>query len=429
MMDGEPRPFEHETKTLKIKQPDGSMKTETLDIRRTVHGPVVYDDRGLTLAMKVAGLDRPKMLEQWFRMGEAETLDEFKDALRMGAVPMWNADYADDNGHIMLVDNGLIARRNGHDYAYWNGVVPGDTSDALWHDYLTFDELPKSIDPPSGWNQNENEPPWLFTFPQVDRTKYLPYVAPGGEAQPTMRTLRGLHMITEDPKISYDMLVAKKHSTRMELADKVMPDLLVAAKAPDAPAGVADAARVLEQWDHNTEADSRGAVLFQAFVNGYLNQNLASKMRVKYDQTRPLDTAYGLADPEAAVAALAKAADEVMTTYGSLDVKWGDVYRLASGDADLPGNGGPGPSGIFRTVAYTRKVGNKYYAANGETIVCAIEFSKTQRANCTLGYGNASQPGSPHVGDQIPLMAQKALHPVWREKKDIEANLERRETP
>jgi acyl-homoserine-lactone acylase len=429
MFDGQLKPFEHETKTLKIKQPDGSMKTETLDIRRSIQGPVVYDQNGLTLAMKVAGLDRPKMLEQWFKMGEAENLAEFKDALRMGAVPMWNADYADDKGHIMLVDNGLIARRNGHDYAYWNGVVPGDTSDTLWHDYLTFDELPRSEDPASGWNQNENEPPWLFTFPQLDRSKYPAYVAPGGEAQPAMRTLRALHMITEDPKISYDMLVAKKHSTRMELADKVMPDLLAAAKAPGAPAGVADAARVLEAWDHNTEADSRGAVLFQAFVNGYLNQNMASKMRVKYEQARPLDTAYGLADPQAALVALMKAADDTKATYGSLDVKWGDVYRLGGGTADLPGNGGPGPSGLFRTIAYTRKVGNKYYAANGETIVCAIEFGKTQRANCTLGYGNSSQPGSPHLGDQIPLMAQKALHPVWREKKDIEANLEKRETP
>ena len=30
----------------------------------------------------------------------------------------------------------------------------------MWTDYLTFDELPKSIDPPAGWNQNTNEPPW-----------------------------------------------------------------------------------------------------------------------------------------------------------------------------------------------------------------------------------------------------------------------------
>ena len=78
--------------------------------------------------------------------------------------------------------------------------------------------------------------------------------------------------------------------------------------------------------------------------------------------------------------------------------------------------------------AFTRKEGNKYYAAHGETIVCAIEFAKNQRANCLLSYGNSSQPGSPHLGDQLPLLSQKKLHPVWREKKDVEAHLEKRET-
>ena len=426
MFDGKPRPFEQETKVLKIKQPDGTMKEESLAIRRTVHGPVVFDERGLTLAMRVAGLDKPKMLEQWFRMGEAENIDQFKDALRMQAVPMWNANYADDQGHIMLVFNGLVPKRNGHDYTYWSGVVPGDSSDTLWNGYLTFDELPKSIDPPSGWNQNTNEPPWLSTFPQLDRTKYAPYVAPTGESQPQMRTLRSLRMMTEDPKISYEQLIAKKHSTRMELADKVLPDLLAAAKTTNTP-GVDAAVRVLEQWDHNTDVDSRGGVLFQLFVSRYLGQGMAGKMRVKYDPAHPLDSAYGLADPAAALTALAAAAEECQKLYGSLDVKWGDVYRFASGTADLPGNGGAGASGLFRTISYSRRVGNKYYAGSGETIVCAIEFGKAQQARCTLGYGNASQPGSPHLEDQLPLMVAKTLHPVWREKKEIEANLEKRE--
>jgi acyl-homoserine-lactone acylase len=108
-------------------------------------------------------------------------------------------------------------------------------------------------------------------------------------------------------------------------------------------------------------------------------------------------------------------------------VKWGDVFRFASGKADLPGNGGPGGSGLFRTIAFSRREGNKYYAASGETIVCAIEFARTQRAQCLLGYGNATQPGSPHLEDQLPLMVQKKLLPVRRDKKDVEGNLELRE--
>lgn len=423
LYDGQLRPFEHSTTTFKVKQADGSMKEERVDIRRSIQGPVVYDQDGLTVAMRVAGIDRPRMLEQWFRMGEATNLEAFKDALRIMAVPMWHANYADDQGHIMFVFDGLVPRRGGHDYQYWSRIVPGDTSETMWTDYLSFDELPKSIDPASGWNQNANEPPWDVTSPPLDRTKYAPYVAPTGETLPQMRVLRSLRMITEDPKISYEQLVAKKHSTRMELADKVLPDLLKAAN------GGTEAARVLEKWDHLTEADSRGGVLFQMFVDRYFAGpgGIAAKLRVKFDAARPLDSAYGLNDPASALVALATAAEECQRLYGALDVKWGDVFRFASGNADLPGNGGAGGSGLFRTIAFTRKVGNKYYAANGETIVCAIEFAETQRANCTLGYGNSTQPGSPHLEDQLPLMVQKALHPVWRERKDIEANLEKRE--
>jgi acyl-homoserine lactone acylase PvdQ len=36
---------------------------EKLEIRRTVQGPVVFDEKGFVVAMRVAGLDRPKMLE------------------------------------------------------------------------------------------------------------------------------------------------------------------------------------------------------------------------------------------------------------------------------------------------------------------------------------------------------------------------------
>jgi acyl-homoserine-lactone acylase len=209
----------------------------------------------------------------------------------------------------------------------------------------------------------------------------------------------------------------------LELADRILPDLLHAA-------GNSDAGRVLAKWDRHTDVDSRGAVLFQLFVDRYFSAGsggMDGKLRVKYDPERPLDSAHGLADPASAAQALSAAADDCLRGYGALDVKWGDVFRFASGRADLPGNGGPGGSGLFRTIAFARREGNKFYAASGETIVCAVEFGSTQRAECLLGYGNATQPGSPHLEDQLPLMVQKKLLPVRREKKEIEATLELRE--
>jgi acyl-homoserine-lactone acylase len=418
--DGQLRPFEHASKTIRIKQPDGSYTEEKIEILRSIQGPVVYNEKGLVVAMRVAGLDRPKMLEQWFRMGEAKNLEEFKSALKMMAVPMWNANYADADGHIMMVFDGLVPKRSTGDVNYWAGVVPGNNSKTMWTEYLSFDDLPKSIDPPSGFNQNVNEPPWFMTQPMLDASKYPAYLSPPDIGASLFRAKRSLRLLTESPKITYQQMLANKLSTRMEIADAILPDLLKA--APDS-----EAARVLAKWDRSTETTSRGAVLFKQFADLYFAGDIPKHLRLQFDPQRPLDSAYGVADPDWAVSALGDAAKRVLENYGSLDVAWGDVNRYASGKADFPGDGGPAQLGVFRTISFGKTVGNRNYANHGETFVCAIEFAEQQNAQCSLSYGNFSQPGSPHLEDQLPLMVEKKLHPVWRDRKEIEANLEKRE--
>jgi acyl-homoserine-lactone acylase len=427
--DGTLKDFERETRSMRVKQPDGTLREEKWEVRRSVHGPVVFDEQGVTVAMRVAGLDRPKMLEQWFRMGGARNLGEFQDAMRMVAVPMWHANYAGSDGHLMLLFNGVIPKRGTGDWNYWSQVVPGDTSKTLWTSYHTFEELPKSIDPPSGFNQNANEPPWYFTVPQLDPKLFPPYIAPGPERLTSMRTTRSLRMISEDKSITYDELLAYKHSTRMELADAVVPELVEAAEKSNDPL-VREAGAVLKAWDRMAEVDSKGGVLFELFADRGLGggDGLGDVFRIKYDYRRPLETARGLANPASALAALKSAAEECKQRYGSLSVPWGEVHRFQRGNLDIPANGASGRLGVFRTMQFATRKNNKLYASHGETFVCAIEFTKPQKAQCLLGYGNATQPGSKHIEDQLPLMQQKKLHPVWRERSEIEANLESRET-
>lgn len=423
--DGAWKEFTLQTKTFKIRAADGTLREEKIDIRRSVHGPVVLDQDGVTLAMRVAGLDRPKMLEQWYRMGGATNLKQFQDALRLGSVPMWNANYADDQGHIMLLCNGVIPKRKTGDQAFWSKVVPGNTSATLWTDYLTIDEMPRSIDPPSGFHQNANEPPWLSTLPALTPTQFPAFLGPDPARPPSFRTKRSLRMISEDPSITFEELLAYKHNTRSELADAVLPDLL----SGSGDGILNEALTVLRQWDRHLEASSRGAVLFQLWADTFFGTGdvIDAKLRVRYNPAQPLASAHGLADLPAALAALRQAAEKCQQTYGSLTVPYGEVYRFARGQKDLPGNGGAGRLGLFRTMTFGRAANNRFYPTHGETFVCAIEFGAPQQAQCLLGYGNATQPGSKHIDDQLPLMVEKKLHPVWRERKDIEAHLEAKE--
>ncbi len=48
-------------------------------------------------------------------------------------------------------------------------------------------------------------------------------------------------------------------------------------------------------------------------------------------------------------------------------------------------------------------------------------------ASVLLSYGNSSQPGSKHAGDQLQLLSEKKLRPALLEKSDVLKNLEKKE--
>jgi acyl-homoserine-lactone acylase len=428
--DGDVRAFETETVTLKVRQPDGTLREEPLRIERSIHGPVVARKENKALALRVVGLDAPRALEQWWAMSRAHNLGEFEAALRRLQLPFLSVIYADCEGHIMHLFNALLPKRPQGDFAYWQGVVPGDTSATLWTEYHSYEALPRVVDPASGWLHNSNEPPWTTTFPYaLDPEDYPPYTTL--PQMTTMRSERSGRMLLEDSSMSFNELVSYKHSTRLELADRVLGDLLPAARQRG---GVASqAADVLADWDAKADADSRGALLFMAwfqeFTKGQADlPRLMSIFAVPWDPADPYSTPRALKDPQAAAAALEAAANQFMSTYGTLEVPYGEVQRLGLGGLDLPGNGGAGdPWGIFRVTYFFPADDGKFQAVAGDTYVAVIEFGDPVRAKALLSYGNATQPGSPHVGDQLELYARKELRPVWRTRPEIEANLEFRE--
>jgi acyl-homoserine-lactone acylase len=229
-------------------------------------------------------------------------------------------------------------------------------------------------------------------------------------------------MLAEDQKISFDKMVADKYSTRMELADRILDDLIPAARKYGEDLGQ-KAANVLETWDRQANADSRGAVLFAFWVQ---QMHLDKAFSKPWNENSPRTTPDGLANPESAVATLQAVAAQVEKTYGALDVPWGKVFRLRLGDVDLSANGGDGKLGIFRVLNFAPGGKQTFQAVGGDSYVAAIEFSNPVRAMALTSYGNATQPGSPHISDQLQMSANKKLRPVWRDRSDILAHLEER---
>lgn len=426
LFDGERRAFETRTKTFKVREADGSLRDERLDLRASVHGPVFKRPDGETVALRVAGLDRPFVLEQYWLMGKAESFAAFEAQMRRLQIPKFNIVYADREGHVAFIANGVLPRRGHGDFAYWSGLVRGDVSETLWDDVHSYDELPKVVDPPAGFVQNANDPPWVSTWPPaLDPEAFPAYVAPPEPM--SLRAQASVRMLREAEKLSFARMVELKASTHVLMADRVLPDLLAAAEGSDDP-DVREAAALLAAWDRQAEADSRAALLFETWAARFAPANFtnAQGYREPWRRAAPLDTPTGVADPQAALALLKEAAAIVRERYGALDRPYGEASRFRLGDVDVPGVGGFGNMGVFNTITWGPAVDGVRTPAHGETWISLVEFGTPFKAMGLMAYGSSTQPGSPHRGDQLRFLSEKRLRTLWTTRAEVEANLEAR---
>ncbi len=434
--------FETRDETLKIRQADGSLTEETFTALETVFGPVIATrSDGKMLALRVVGERSYEATEQWWQMAQATSLTEFENALRPVRIPMFTIMYADRDGNILHVFNEQVPIRDHGDWAYWNNTTPIDssrpallrgdstTADFWLRDYLPYEQLPRVLNPPSGWLQNANEPPWTTTLPlAIHAADYPPYIAPPPFVWPRPQT--SMRLMSENSNLTFDQLIELKQSTFVELTRWCLDDLVAAAE--NSSSEIAQkAAAVLKAWDRHADADSRGAVLFAAWAAAYLRPLGFGALAIPFDLNDPLNTPRGLADPAAAVAALEQTAQQLellRVLGGGMDVAYGDLFRIRYAGYDLPASGGDDLLGTFRTLTFTQDRDLRFRPVAGESYIAVIEFGDTVHARALLAYGNATQPDSPHFGDQIPLFAAKEMRDVWRTPAEIMLHLELRET-
>jgi acyl-homoserine-lactone acylase len=428
--DGGTRAFEVEPQVLKVRQKDGAITEMPFVVKRSLHGPIVAERSGRALALRVVGLEQAHAGEQYWDMIRAKSLTQFQAAAAKLEQPYFTTMYADRDGHIFHLFGGRTPVRPRGTYP-WAFVVPGDASASLWTATHPFEELPQVLDLPSGWLQNANDPPWTTTSPAaISADAYPAYMAP---RYMRFRAQRSSRMLEADKSLTFEEVETNLFSTRLELADRLLDDLIPAARRRGGAA--AEAAALLERWDRTVDAASRGGVPFQTWVDELADGADLSRERIgqapffaiKWDPRRPTTTPDGLADPDDAAAALERAFTRVQKDHGAADVAWGDVYRLRRDKVELAASGGPDLLGTFNVLDFITANDGKRIAAMGDSYIAVIEFGTPVRARALLTTGNWSQPGSPHRSDQIGLYAAKQLRPVWRTRADVEANQTRRE--
>ncbi len=358
----------------------------------SVHGPVFVTKHGV-FAVSYAGAGNIRTAEQWYRMNKAQNFADWREAMSIGAIPSFNAVYADRDDNIGYFYNAAIPVR---DPAYdWSSVLPGDTSKTLWQGQRSFDVVPTVVNPAAGYVVNANHTPFLSTGEgdNPDEAAFPPHF--GIDTRTTNRGLRiqalygGDSEITEEEFLRYKMdHIYAEDSRVMELVRNVT-------KQPSDEPLIKEAVYVLKSWNGSADASNRAAplaILTAQKARGYL-----------------LDDE-GVENPDQ-LEALRQTAKSLKDIFGRVDPEWGEVLRFRRGDIDLPINGGPDtlravyPSSLLEDGPLT--------AAGGDTHILYADWSADGASNIQTihQFGAATlDKSSPHYDDQ----AEMFVNGEWR---------------
>ncbi len=379
------------------------------EIAWSIHGPVLKTSHG-TYAVRYAGQGQAGILEQLYRMNRARNLAEWQEALQTPGLPMFNIGYADGEGNIYYLYNGLIpVRTEGYD---WSQYLPGNTSETLWTDYVPFEQLPQVLNPASGFIQNCNSTPYETTLgpenPQPE--DFSPTL--GIETKLTNRARRALELFGSDATITEGEFYTYKFDTSYS-QEGDMPlyiEMILAAPIGQDPQ-LQEALDLVRAWDMQAALDSTGTALVV-----WTLQSLG------FPEPEEVD-------PIALAQAFADTVSIFQETHGRIDVPWSEVNRLRRGSLDLGLDGGPD---LLHAVVGAQLDDGRLRGMQGDSLVILITWDKAGNVHSRSihQYGSATlDESSPHYADQAPLFANRQLKPVWLDEDEIRAHLEHEYRP
>ena len=147
MLDGVSVPLGRELVTRRFRNGDG-YGFETRERMFTDLGSVIHRDHGRIYILRTPEDGEFRGGEQFLRMMQATTLDEWTDAMRLRAFPRSNFTYADGDGNVFYLWNAAMPVFP-HTYDDTR-AVPVTRRSQIWSALHELNELPQVLNPPGG---------------------------------------------------------------------------------------------------------------------------------------------------------------------------------------------------------------------------------------------------------------------------------------
>ncbi|MET8704448.1 penicillin acylase family protein [Kitasatospora sp. NPDC004723] len=454
LVDGKVERMTAVTVPVTVRAADGTLSTVDRTVYRSRHGYVMAEGwtREYAFTIRDANADNLRSLDEWVAMGRSQNLDQLRQAQRTHqGVPWMYTTAVDAGGTTYFTDSSAVPQLP--DAQRTRCLVPDPVVDGM------LDGSTAACDPGS---DPDALLPGLFgpaNHPALTRTDYvananngpyltnadapmagLPAVYNGGpELAP--RPQLSLRMIADRragtdglgaPGFTLATLQATMFGNRVQSAELDRDDAValcrahpVLAATDGTPVDVSAACDALAAWSTRADADSRGAVLWQAYRDALARIRTTSWQKVPYDPAQPLTTPRGIVAADAdAQRAFADAVRRLAALGLPVDAPLGLVQRWAG----IPLHGCSSETGCFNvlTAGPDSGAGGGTYPADprsvplGASFLMATELTdRGPRTRTLLTYGESADPTSPHFTDQTRRYADKQ----WVTERFTEAEI------
>lgn len=425
--EGRWRDIHVETESFRVKGPKG-METITLPLYYTHHGPIVNFDRekNRAYAVKLPNYDGVNYSTGMYGLMKSQDLAEFKATLARQLMPRWNLLYSDSQ-NIYWVHNGNVAqRREGYD---WSKPVPGWKADTEWGPYLPFEVYPQLLNPPSGFLQNCNNPPWVATKnsglnPLAPAPYYLGVTpkADAGEEALNARAERLFQVLGQDKKFTLADMKDLAFDTTIMPANVIVPLLERGYRnKPSQDPRITRALDLVKSWDRRSGEDSVAYTYIYFWGRGYQELFGGSFSRFVHYDRRKIDLD-SLEEQDRARQAFEHAVVRIEKQFGKTEVRWGDINVVVRG-GKFPMDGTALYDVLHPDEGPEQENGQMYCNDGWGDLLIVIEGNPKEIWSL-LPYGESEHAESPHYNDMAKLHSLRQAKRFWFTPEEILAHTE-----
>ena len=382
-------------KNLKVVKQEFKVKifgpfniTYPLDMYFSDHGPVMKNGQK-AYALRYVGMNDANQASAWLKMNKATNFNEWQDSLKMQQIASLNLVYADKEDNIFFVHNMKSPIR---DFDYdWKSIIPGDKSNLIWSEFYTYEEIPKILNPDSGYIYSTNQSPFFVTDLNDNLKEENFPITMGFQSRITNRAHRAYELLDVDKKISWKNLDRYKHdnkfsynSRQYKFLQKIfsynfIEDRLIAAQ------------KFLKNWNLGTDNENMHA----AFGVCIVAPEWLAEIK-KESQPDPIKI-------------FKDCVDEFEKNFNKLDVKWSEISFLERGKRMLPVQGGPD---VLRAIYSPRSEDGILKAVAGDGLYIYVNWDNLGQQSSTSVHqfgASTSVKESPHYDDQMELFVNEKL--------------------